>query len=121
QQQHGLFAVGFYTSALPVAPARPGTAAPVTDEPGDEVEAVAAAAEAAAAVEIPPPDQQTYVAQASAPADFSGEPVTPGDAHPAESVEDEREISPDAPSQEEGALAKAAPEEPETADQRASS
>ena len=94
QQQHGLFAVGFYTSALPVAPARPGAAAPAAEEPDLDAEIAAqAAAAATVASEVPPPDQQTYVAQAPAPADFSGEPVTPQDAEPTESAEVEPEVS----------------------------
>ena len=82
QQQHGLFAVGFYTSALPVAPARPGAAMAANEEVAAEVEiaSAAAVAEATAAAEVPPPDQQTYVAQAAPPAEFSGEQVTPDDA-----------------------------------------
>lgn len=82
QQQHGLFAVGFYTSALPVAPSRPGAVAAVPEEVAADVEIASAEAIAAgaAAAEAAPADQQTYVAHAAAPAEFSGEPVVPQDA-----------------------------------------
>lgn len=69
QQQHGLFAVGFYNSVLPVGPARPGA-----QQPHEEAVSDGEFAETAPATEVAPPDQQTYVA-AQTGAAFSGEPV----------------------------------------------
>lgn len=82
QQQHGLFAVGFYNSALPMAPARPGERGheepePESVSPEEEIAAAAAVAAVDAASEVAPADQQTYVAPAAAAAEFSGEPVEP--------------------------------------------
>jgi len=66
QQQHGLFAVGFYTGALPAAPARPAERES-EQGPGEEQVATAqtTAAVGAAAAEAPSPDQQTHVAPAA--------------------------------------------------------
>ena len=64
QQQHGLFAVGFYTGIMPSATAR-HEAPQAEEQTSGETEfasAQAAAAALAVVAEVPPPDQQTYAA-----------------------------------------------------------
>ena len=65
QQQHGLFAVGFYTGALPAAPARPAEREAEQGAGEEQVAAASPAAAVADAAEAPTPDQQTYVAPAT--------------------------------------------------------
>jgi hypothetical protein len=75
QQEHGFFAVGFYTSVLPTAPMRLAGQERVAELSEEEIATVqASAAAAAAAAEVPPPDQQTYVGASSTNRDA-------GDAH----------------------------------------
>jgi hypothetical protein len=64
QQQQGFFAVGFYTSVLPVAPARVRGAgeAPVADESEPAGEETAAAPEHAAPIAPPPPPPPPFAA-----------------------------------------------------------
>jgi hypothetical protein len=64
QQQHGLFAVGFYTGALPAGPARPPERE-VEEEAGAEQAAAAQSAQTTAAA--PPSDEQTNVAAPAVP------------------------------------------------------
>ena len=108
QQQHGLFAVGFYHSVLPVGPHRPTAAYPeeAAEVGHDERTAAQASAAAVAASEVAPPDQQTYVAAAQPAAEFSGqavppeeEPVTP----PAMQAVAEESAAPDQPLTEQAA------------------
>lgn len=67
QQEHGFFAVGFYTSVLPMGPMRMAGQEPGPGISEEEIATVqASSAAAAVAAEVPPPDQQTYVGASAA-------------------------------------------------------